>query len=356
MSFRRVESMRGFRDRDFLQTYEGFFFCVIGSLHPRERVISYVKYVPSESGIWGRNGKKFSRILQKYTILNLLETFKYLETSYPHYLFYSPVDNITITAVPHRNIKEHFKPEEKLAQLMQDSQLDFLQQKLIRFVRFLKEISSISPESFGVTGSLLLDIHQPKFSDIDITVYGIKNSWSLHKALSKNRGSEMPMKRLEGNTLKEWGIRKAKHYPLSPAEASKIYERKWNLGVFEDTWVSIHPVKLEDEVTEEYGESSYYPCGQITIRAVVRSNTDCLFLPSVYKIEEVEVLEGPKFGKITELVSYESLYDSLAENGETIQARGKLEQVTKKGTSREHYRVLVGSPEGRGNEYIKLEG
>jgi len=347
--------MRGFRDRDFLQTNEDFFFCVVGPLHPPERVISYIKYIPSESGVWGRDEKKFSRILQKYTIPNLLETFNYLEINYPPYLFHSPVDNITITAVPHQNIKEHFKPEEKLSQLRQASQLDSLQQKLVRFTRFLEETSGVPEWSFGVTGSLLLEIHQPTFSDLDVTVYGLKDSWALHKALSENRNSEMPMKRLEGKAVKDWGIKKAKQYPLSPAEASKIYERKWNLGVFEDRWVSIHPVKLESDVTEEYGEATYHPYGQVTIRAVVRDNTDCLFLPSVYQLKEVDMLEGPQLGKVTELVSYESLYDSIAENGEIIQARGKLEQVLEKGTSREYYRVLVGSPEGKGNEYIKLQ-
>jgi predicted nucleotidyltransferase len=347
--------MRCFRDRDFLQTNEDFFFCVVGTLHPPERVISYIKYIPSESGFWGRDEKKFSRILQKYTIPNLLETFNYLKINYPHYLFHSPVDNITITAVPHQNIKEHFKPEKKLAQLRQASRLDSLQKKLVIFTRFLEETSGVPEGSFGVTGSLLLDIHQPIFSDIDVTVYGVKDSWALQKVLSENRNSKMPLKRLKGKAVKDWCIKKAKQYPLSPAEASKIYERKWNLGVFEHRWVSIHPVKLESEVTEEYGEATYHPCGQVTIRAIVRDNIDCLFLPSVYKIEEVKVLEGPQLGKITEVVSYESLYDSIAENGELIQARGKLERVTEKGTNREHYRVLVGSPEGKGKEYIKLQ-
>ena len=346
--------MRGFRDRDFIQTNECFFFCVVGALHPPERVISYIKYVPSDTGTWGKDEKRFSRILQKYTIPNLLETFNYLEANHPHYLFHSPVDNITITAVPHRNIREHFKPEQKLAKLRQTSQPDSLQQKLVRFTRFLAETSGVPADSFGVTGSLLLDIHQPEFSDLDVIVYGMKDSWILHKALNENRGSEAPMKRLGGKALREWCVRKAKQYPLSPAEASKIYERKWNLGIFEDKWVSIHPVKLEGEVAGEYGESTYHPCGQVTIRAVVRDNTDCLFLPSVYKIGEVDVLEGPQLGRVTELVSYENLYGSIAENGETIQARGKLECVTEKGSSRQHYRVLVGSTEGKGREYMKL--
>jgi predicted nucleotidyltransferase len=345
--------MRGFRDRDFIQTDESFFFCVVGPLHPPERVIAYIKYVPSDTGIWGKDTERFNRILQKYTITNLLETFNYLKANYPHYLFHSPADNITVTAVPHQNIKKHFRPEQKLAELRQTPQLDSLQQKLVRFTRFLAETSGVPDESFGVTGSLLLGIHQPKFSDLDVTVYGVKNSWCLHRALTENRNSETPMKRLEGKTLQEWCSRKAECYPLSPVEASNIYERKWNLGVFEDKWVSIHPVKVESEVTEEYGEESYRSCGQVTIRAVVHDNINSLFLPAVYKIGEVEVLEGTPHEEITEVVAYESLYDSLAENGETIQAKGKLERVTEKKNKRERYRVVVGSPEGKGREYIK---
>jgi predicted nucleotidyltransferase len=345
--------MRGFRDRDFLQTIEGFFFCVVGPLHPPRRVISYIKYIPSESGVWGSGEKKFSRILQKYTIPNLLETFNYLERNYPHYLFHSPVDNITITAVPHESIKKHFKPEEKLSQLRQAPKLDLLQDKLIRFTRFLEETGDVSEASFGVTGSLLLDIHQATFSDLDVTVYGVKDSWALKSALAENRGSEL-LKRLGGKALEDWCIKKSQHYPLTAKEALKLYERKWNLGFFEDRWVSVHPVKLERDVTEEYGEKTYIPCGQVTIEAVVGDNVDSLFLPATYQIEDVKFLAGQQSVDVTEVVSYEGLYDSLAENGETIQAKGKLEKVVEKGISREHYRVLVGSPEGKGKEYIKL--
>ncbi len=345
--------MRGLRDRDFIQTSEGFFFCVVGPIHPPKRVISYIKYVPSESGVWGSGEKKFSRILQKYTIPNLLETFNFLERNYPHYLFHSPMDNITITAVPHQNIKEHFKPEEKLAQLRQAPKRDSLQEKLIRFTMFLEETSSVPEGSFGVTGSLLLDIHQTTFSDLDVTVYGVKDSWALHKALTESSG-ELPMKRLEGKALEDWCIKKSQQYPLTSKDALKLYERKWNLGVFEDRWVSIHPVKLESEVAKQYGETTYIPCGQVTIQAVIRDNTESLFLPAVYQVEDVKFLDGAQLGNVTEIVSYESLYDSLAENGETIQVKGKVERVTEKGTSRQHYRVLVGSAEGKGREYIKL--
>jgi len=218
--------MRNFRDRDFLQTKEGLFFCIVGSIHPTQRVIAYVKYVPSKSGIWGRDNNKFCRILKKYTIPNLLQTFNYLETKYPHYLFHSRVNNITMTAVPKQYIKKHFKPEEKLDQLRRITQLDSLQKLLLQFTTFLEDLTNISSEFFGVTGSLLLDIHQPTFSDLDIIVYGTGNSWKLKKALTENFDTEMPMHRLTGTALKKWATKKAENYPLTLPEAFKVYSRK----------------------------------------------------------------------------------------------------------------------------------
>jgi len=346
--------MRGFRDRDFLQTKEGLFFCVVGSSHPPKRVISYIKYAPSVSGVWGSGKKKFSRIFQNYTIPDLLETFKYIEKNHPNYQFYSPADNITITAVPHESIKEHFKPEQKLAQLSQSKNLDLLQDKLVRLVKFLENISGISFQSFGVTGSILLDIHNPEFSDIDIIVYGVKESWKLKNILNERRSSEISLKRLEGKALKDWCIKKAEQYPLTAKEALRLYERKWNLGYFEDKWVSIHPVKIENEITKNYGDQIYIPCGQVTIKADVSENVNSLFLPAIYHIDNVKFLDGQQLGDITEVVSYEGLYCSIAEKGETIQARGKLEKIEEKDIGRKHYRVLVGSAMGKGKDYLKL--
>jgi len=293
--------------------------------------------------------------MRSYTIPNLLETFSLLERDYPHYLFNSPFYNIILTAVPRKYLAEHYKPEEKLAQLLKNSGLDPLQKKLVRFTSFLAETSNVSLDFFGVTGSILLDIHQPSFSDMDVTVYGLRNSFAVKSALIENYASlTSPAKRLVGKPLNAWCARKAKSFPLTRGEALKIYGRKWNLGTFEETMFSVHPVKLEQEIVEEYGEKTFYPVGQATIRAVVYDNTNYLFLPSVYRIREVKIVEGPQVADIAEVVSYESLYDSLAEARESIEVRGKLERVVDNKTSKEHYRILVGSPEGKGTEYIKL--
>jgi len=291
--------------------------------------------------------------MRAYTIPNLLETFKILEDGYPQYVFFSSVYNITMTAIPQKFVKKHFKPEETLAKLFKKSHLDSLQKKVVRFVSLLSDLSNASADNFGVTGSVLLGIHNPAFSDMDITVYGVENSFAVKDALTQahqNEGSKI--KRFEGERLRQWYANKIENHPITLTEARQIYMRKWNIGVFDNTLFSVHPVKLEEELTEKYGDRTYNPSGEVDMRAVVLDARDSIFLPAVYRVKEVEV-KGRVEVNIEEVVSYEGLYDSLAEKGETIEVRGKLEHVTDNRTGRKYDRVLVGSPEGKGREYIK---
>ncbi len=346
---------RRFRDRDFLRTKEGFFFCVVGPYHPPNRVISYLKYVPAKEGNWGKGIWRFKRVLKNYTIPSLLETFNLLENEYPQYLFYSPFYNILMTAVPHDCVAKHYKPEERLAKLMQAKRTDLLQKKLIRFVSFLSSKSDVPPEFFGVSGSILLGIHRLDVSDIDLIIYGLKNSLAVKRALQEAYvHSASRFHRLEGASLKEWCMNKTQLFPLTLDDAQQIYRRKWNLGAFEDTEFSVHPVKLEAEVNEAYGDKIFQPLGSAVVGAVVSNKTDSLFLPAVYEVEDAKVVKGTQVEDVEEVVSYEGLYSDIAEVGETILARGKLELVRDQKNKRRYHRVVVGSPEGKGKEYLKL--
>src|SRR4030067_2831303 len=175
--------MRRFRDRHFLRTKECFFFCVVGPYHPPNRVISYLKYVPAKLGNWGKGIWRFKRVLKNYTIPSLLETFNLLEKDYPQYLFYSPFYNILMTAVPLDFVAGHYKHEEKLAKLMEAKRLDLLQKKLVRFVSFLSEKSGVQPEFFGVSGSILLNIHRLDISDIDLIIFGFYKIFDVKSAI-----------------------------------------------------------------------------------------------------------------------------------------------------------------------------
>jgi len=230
-SLLEVENLRGYRDRDYVQTIEEYFFCVIGTVHPQDRVIAYLKYVPDPAGKWGQKNRRFRRALRYYTVMDLLETLRFLER-HPEYLYDSSVMGIKISAVPKNRVSVHFKPEEKMSRLLKMKKPDVLQQKSVDLAKLISDESGVHMEYFGVTGSVLLDIHQA-FSDIDLVVYG--------------NGVE-----------------------------------------------DIH-----------------------------------------------------------EVASYEGLYEGIAEEGEEILAYGKLERVIDNKLGKEHHRILIGSREAEGRDYIK---
>jgi predicted nucleotidyltransferase len=347
--------MKSFKDHEYVQTKEGLFFCVVGYTHPPDRVISYLKYVPSPRGKWGRGNRRFRRILSYYSVPSLLKTFQLLKGRYPQYLYDSHVFNIEMSAVPLNYVKAYYSPREKLNRLFEASKLDSLQQKVVELVSLLSEESGVPANLFGITGSMLIDIHRSDFSDIDLTIHGLENSQALREALLcllRKRGT--PIKRLSGKTLEIWCKNKSALHPITVEEAKGFYKRKWNRGLYKGKQFSIHPIKLDEEVTEKYGDRVFIPQGIVEARATVSDTTDAMFLPSTYSVEEVTVMTGPRVIDIREVATYEGLYADLAKVGEKIIVKGKLEKVLDKRTSEEYHRILVGSPEAAGTDFIRL--
>ena len=345
--------LRGYRDRDYLLTQEEFFFCVVGMVHPRDRVIAYMKYAQNPTGKWHKGRKRFKRVLPHYTMPNLLETFKLLE-AFPHYLYNSSALNVKMSAVPLDCILSHYKPEEKVRQLLKSEELDPLQQKVINLLKILSDESNITLDYFGVTGSVLLDIHQA-FSDIDLLIYGVKNILAVKKGLLQLYAkSDSPISRYKEKTFKEWCIQKTKKYQLTYAEAATICKRKWGRGLFSKTNFSVHPIKLDEDVSEKYGERVFHPKGIVKIEATVSDNSESSFLPSIYEVEDVKFLEGSEVDDVFEAASYDGFFSDIAKKNERIIVKGKLERVNVQRREEEYHRVLVGSPEAKGNDYIKL--
>ena len=116
--------MRRLKDRDFIETREGFLFCVVGYSHPSSRIISYLKYVPSVYGRWGRKTERFSRTMPNYTIPSLLKNIDMLKKNYPIYVFTSRIFNIQMSAVPNVCISKKYFPEVALHSFFSSNSLD----------------------------------------------------------------------------------------------------------------------------------------------------------------------------------------------------------------------------------------
>ncbi len=140
----------------------------------------------------------------------------------------------------------------------------------------------------------------------------------------------------------------AEHHPLSVDEAAYLARRRWNYGYFGPRYVSIHAIRRDEEIDEEYGQRTYRARGLARLRAVLADVSEALFLPAIYRVEGVEVLEGDaEAAGVRAIVSHEGLYCDVAEPGATVEAYGKLEAVNGRV---DH--LVVGAMEGAGG-YIK---
>jgi predicted nucleotidyltransferase len=344
--------MRGFLDRDFLKTVEGFLFCVVGGTHPRNRVIAYLKYVPSCEGRWGRRGDNYSRTMPNYTIPSLAANIRMLTQQYPQYIFHSRTLNVTMSAVPKRFVVGHYAPEKHLRHLFEAEEVDHLQETALQLASYLSRETSIPEERFGITGSILTNIHQPTFSDIDLVVYGRDEGWKLKRFLQRDfeAGDGLLTRHHEeavAKLLEKW----LNKYPLTLNEAAEVFRRRWNYGFFKKTPFSIHIVKTRVEVKEVYGDIQYTPLTLVEGKARITEVENSLFLPCMYGVDFLEVLKGGI--TVESIVSYNGFYGGIYDCGDMVKVRGKLELVRNRRRRRVYHRIVVGSLEARGEDYIK---
>ena len=309
--------MRKPKDRDLVETVEGILFCLVGYLHPPTGYTAYLKYVPAARGKWSRGEIGYRRVLSYYHVTEVEKTLEFLREHYPQFLFSCPVRNIKISTVPRERVKHYYVPEERLQEIMTGGG-DKLEEEVHRFVEFLSDLSGIKPESFGVTGSVLLGTHNPLVSDIDLTVLGAGPSQRIINASLETRGrGGSPIRGLTREKAEEWIREKTERFPLTRGEADLFLQRRWNYGYYGDRYFSIHPVRLDEEIDEEYGDRRHAPIGVAEGTGVVTSSHESIFLPAIYRVEDVKA-QGWGNLDIREIVSYEGLYSDVVREGRQL--------------------------------------
>jgi predicted nucleotidyltransferase len=274
----------------------------------------------------------------------------YLRREYPHYVHRCPVRDMTFSFVPHAYVKRYYRPEERLGEILAAPQ-DPLEEEVADLMHHLSSRSGVPADVWGVTGSLLVRIHDPAFSDIDLVVYGLQNVWRVKEMMD---GELLPpLSRLDEEYLDNWRRLIAGQFSLSDEEARHVERRHWNFGYFgaKRRFFSLHPTWSDAEITERYGEHFYHDVGMARLRATVADASESLFLPARYIVEQVEVIAGPDVqGAIGEIISHEGIFCHIAEEGQRVEAYGKLERID--GGPNHH--LTVGTTRNAGPEYIKL--
>jgi predicted nucleotidyltransferase len=227
------------------------------------------------------------------------------------------------------------RPDEQLEKLVKKSAQDELLSALQSVLEFTTENCGLSVANFGVFGSLLHGFYHPKFSDIDLIIYGRSNAAKLHEALKDfylDRHSPL-RNEFENEKAIEGKCWKFQNY--SPKEFLWHQQRKMIYALFNDVKsgrivkTEFEPVKDWLEIANEYCSGTRIRrIGWVKLLAHVTEDVDAPFIPSIYGIQPIKVLHGIKCAEgATRIVSYMEEFRLQAQEDETVYVEGNLEEV-----------------------------
>ena len=325
------------REGDLIRTGDNVIFDVKGLVHPPDKVIAFPRYIPSSEGKRGQGGKLYAKVY------NLAERFHYLQRNAPHLIVADPVFGETLCEVPASEITKHYEPAEKLAELRKAKRLADLERKAVLLAETLKKATDVPWSSIGVSGSIMAGLFTLQ-SDIDPIVYGVENCRKAYAALK--RLVEDEASRFKPYTLGELRALfdfRSKDTMMSFEDFAEVEGRKAFQGKFDGVDYFVRFVKDWSEIGEEYGDVCFSNMGYAKITATVADDSEALFTPCMYRLENVKVVEGPLLEPIAETVSFRGRFCEQAKTGEAIVAQGKIEHVTDTRSNREFYRLILGN-------------
>ena len=323
------------RDRDAIVTREGLIFRVFGYSHPQHAFICDAEYASaniftSKDPRALRNGG--NQVFYKFYND---EGWKLIFSQFPQYTVFHEMLGQKVVGVNQEDIAEARKPEERLRVLVEADPKDGLHDAMQRVLNMVLQGSSLSVANFGVFGSMLHGFHHPKFSDIDLIVYGRKENVKMRETLQALYADDLSGFRNEFETDetvkgKQWRL---KNYSVK--EFLWQQKRKLIYGLFNDAKsgrtikTEFEPVKEWREIASEYdSKTRILRKGWVKINARVIADNDAPFIPSVYGIEPLEVLSGTRDAlEAVRVISYMEEFRLQAQKDETVCVEGNLEEV-----------------------------
>jgi predicted nucleotidyltransferase len=324
------------REGDLIETKGSIIFDVKGLVHPPNRIVAFIRYVPDPNGNREREGTRYS----KYYALS--KRYDLLKREYPQYLVNDPVFNTLLCEVPVEDVKTHYLPAQGLQDLRNKDNLDEAETAALRFMEILKEQAGVQWSKLGVSGSILVKLHEPS-SDIDPIVYGSETGYRVQETMKKMlEDKNSPFEAYDLDGLRELFDFRSKDTITSFEDFVRTDSRKVSHGKFMGKHFFIRFVKDLNEISEQYGSIIYKPEGRARVKATVVDDSEAIFTPCSYKLANVEVLEGTKVEPIEEIVSFRGRFCEQARSGEAVVAEGKVERVQQEGKD-DHFRLLLGS-------------
>ncbi|MGQ9544695.1 MAG: nucleotidyltransferase domain-containing protein [Candidatus Bathycorpusculaceae bacterium] len=322
------------RDRDAIITREGLIFRVFGYTHPPEAYICDAEYAPAQ--LFKSDNPKAFRTDERRVFYKFYEDegWKFLKKRFPQYMIFHKPLNRKVVGVCRADVAEVRKPEEALEKLVKKEPKDELLMALQKVLGLTVAPSKLSIKDFGVFGSLLHGFYHPKFSDVDIVVYGKDNLTQIREILQEvyadsSSGFFNEFKDTSPIEGKNWRFKN-----ISPQEFVQHQRRKLIYGVYHDEVskraikVEFEPVKSWSEIQNDFSEVKRIRWeGWVKAILLVKDDSSAPYMPSIYRVEPVKVVEGPKMENLERVVSYLEEFRMQAWKDETVYVEGNLERV-----------------------------
>ncbi len=296
----------------FVITVDGLIFEVKGVLHPRNRIIAYLRYVPTTNDSISGYRKVYA----------LDEREAFLQDNYPSYLWFSEPHGRIVQSIPNDRIKSMFDPVDCLKNLrVSDETISDLEQASVNLATRLVEATGIEWSDIGITGSQLVGVARED-SDIDLVVYGLDTCRRFYSNLSGSFTSITGIEHYSGSLLDahvsfRWGAHENLRSVLRGIEQAKLLQ-----GLFEGYHFFVRLVKTPEDFDYVYDDFSYQMKGQQLVSGRVIDDSESIFTPCEYSVDCDDL---PSLRK---LVSYRGRFTEHITKGETFEAHGRLEMVT----------------------------
>ena len=351
--------MQQVRTRDFIYTSDDLYFASTNYIHPEDRVISFLRYIPDENGDRQKDGKKYRKVGSD-------EAYDYLRKNHPDYLYFCDVTNVEMMGVPIDKVERVIKPENRLNGLKKtfesggEVKNPELISKLMDVSDFFHYMADIPYENLGISGSILPGLQKDDVSDLDFVVYGLENHRHAIETFKKYRGKEVYIKqadkhiKVDGITDDYWDFvynKRMSDSSLTKDEFKWYENRKANRGTIDGTLFDILATRDYSEISGVWGDTVYEPQGTAQIECDIVSALKAFDNPSA--IDNVKIIDGVEFD-LSEVVSFTHTYAGEVVDGEHAVAKGKVEKVIINGET-SHYRLVVGTTRESIDEYLKLK-
>lgn len=323
------------RDRDAIVTKEGLIFRVFGYSHPSDAYICDAEYAPAT--IFKSANPKAFRNKGKNVFYKFYEDegWKFIRKCFPQYMVLYEMIRKKVVGVNQFDIVKTRKPEVELRKRVRTEPKDELLAAMQNVLGIITQRSGLSVRNFGVFGSLLHGFYHPEFSDIDLIIYGKRNVVELYETLLElYRANSSPLQN-EFETAQSIRGKSWRFQNFTLEEYVGHQRRKLIYALFDDeksgriVKTEFEPVKDWKEITNEYNSKEMVlPRGWTRMQARVTEDSDAPFIPSVYGIEPLQVLDGRREAiEAKRIVSYMEEFRMQARRDETVYVEGNLEEV-----------------------------